>query len=246
MPQYNYPAVMAAQNRARQIDRTKTGLLLLIIGALLIPIPYVQFVGYILILIGAILVIVGRNVFGKIHARNTIWSIIIFVIGIAVAIAGSIAFGIAVASATLAGISGAPVDTSAITQSLSSSFNILLIFSIVGGAIIGLAEVFFTYALQKQNGRILLWTGYAAALAISIIEYIIIDPQIASAAAQSFTGTTYNPVPLSSLQSQQQVLGLLNFIPAIIYASAIYLAWSRIKTGEIPGSAAPPMTQAPR
>jgi hypothetical protein len=231
---------VAAQDRAREVDRTKTGLLLLLIGVLFTPIPYVSIVGDILILVGAILVIVGRKAFGAIHARNTIWSIIIFVIGIAVIFAGGLAFGFAVASAAFAGIGNGTVNTTTISQSLASAFQILLVFSAVGGAIFGIAEVLFTYALQKHIGRILLWAGYAAAVAVSITQFVIISPLIENAASQSFTGTTFDPTPFNSLQTQLQVLGLLSFIPGIIYASAIYLAWSRVKTGEIPSPAPRP------
>jgi hypothetical protein len=240
VPQYNYAAAIAAQDRERQIDRTKTGLLLLIIGTLISPIPYIQIIGGILDIIGAILVIVGRNAFGTLHARNTIWSIVIYVIGLAVLFAGAIAFGFAVASATLAGIGGGTVNSTAIGQSLSSAFNLLLILAAVGGAISGIAEVLFTYGLQNQVGKILLWTGYAAAVAVSIIEFVIISPLIQNAVSQSFTRSTFDPTALNDLQSQLRTLGLLSFIPAIIWASAFYLAWSRINTRQIPFSSQQP------
>lgn len=241
-PQYNYAASIAAQDKARQIDKTKTGLLLLIIGTLISPIPYIQIIGGILDIVGAILVIVGRNAFGTVHARNTIWSIVIYVIGLAVLFAGAIAFGFAIASATLVGIGGGTVNPTSIGQSLSSAFNLLLVLAAVGGAISGIAEVLFTYALQKQIGKILLWTGYAAALAVSIIEFIIISPLIQNAVSQSFTGTTFDPTALNDLQSQLRALGLLSFIPAIIWAIAFYLAWSRINNRQIPS---PPQQQPP-
>lgn len=245
-PQAYYAAV-AAQNRMREIDRTKTGLLLIIIGILLYPLPFVNFVGDILILIGAILVIVGRKVFGSVHARNTIWSIIIFVIGVGVVAAGILAFAFAVASATIAAVnpSNGTINPTAISQSLESSFNILLVFTAVGLGIFGIAEVLFTYALQKQTGRILLWTGYAASLAVAIVTFLIISPQVANAASQSFTGTTYNGTAFADLQTQEYVLGLLNYIPAVIFAGAIYLAWSRIRHGDLPAQPQPTTASGP-
>ncbi len=211
--------------------------MLLLIGILLTPVPYVDFVGDILILVGAILVIIGRNAFGPIHARNTIWSIIIFVIGVVIIIAGSVVFALAVASATISGLNGGTVNATSISQALSSSFDTLLIFAIIGGGIGGIAEVLFTYALQKQTGQILLWIGYAAALTVSIVNFVIVSPLVSNAAAQSFPNGVYDPTPFANLQSQLQVLGLLAFIPAMIFASAVYLAWSRVKNNEIPGAA---------
>ena len=163
-------------------------------------------------------------------------------LGIAVTIGGSIAFALTVASTIIANSSGGTVNTTALGQALSSSFNTLLILAAIGGAISGIAVVLFTYAIQKNIGRALLWTGYAAGIVISIVNFIIISPLIANAVSQSFSGTTYNPTAFANLQSQLQLLGLLSFIPAIIYGTAIYLAWSRVKSGEIPGPAAQPNT----
>jgi hypothetical protein len=194
------------------------------------------------VIIGAILVILGRKTFGSIHSRNTIWSVIIYIVGVGVVVGGTVAFILAVVSASFASATGSSLSQAAISQSLSSSFNILLVATAIGGAVLGIAQVLFTYALQNQTGKILLWTGYATSLAISIIEFIIISPLISSAASQSYTNGTYDPTPFSNLQSQLQVIGLLGFIPAIIYASAIYLAWSRINTGEIPAPVPQPTT----
>ncbi len=234
---YDYAAAMAAQDRTRQIDRTKTGLLLLLIGIILGPIPYVNFVGGILVIIGAILVILGRNAFGPAHSRNTIWAVIIFIISIGVIVAGAVAFALAILSATIANSTGNTIDPTVLAQSLSSSFTTLLILAAVGGAVGGIANVLFTYAIQNQTGRILLWAGYAAGIAISIFNIIVIGPLITNAASQSFNGTTYDPAPFNNLQSQLQTLQLLGFIPAILYAAAVYLVWSRIGGGELPGPA---------
>ena len=68
----DYASVMAEHDKTQGISRTKTGLLLLIIGLLIGPIPLVGIIGSILDLIGAILVIVGRSPFGPEHSRNTI------------------------------------------------------------------------------------------------------------------------------------------------------------------------------
>lgn len=199
-------------------------------------------IGGIIVLIGAILVIIGRKAFGPAHARNTILSIVIFVVGIAVAIAGSIAFALTVASTIIANSSGGTVNTTALGQALSSSFTTLLVLAAIGAAISGIAVVLFTYAIQKNLGRVILWTAYAASIVISIVTFIIVSPLLANVVSQSFSGTTFDLTPFNNLQSQVRVLNLLAFIPAIIYGTAIYLAWSRVKSGEIPGPVAPPNT----
>src|SRR5713226_5563866 len=78
-------------HRAHNIDNTKTGLLLLIIGLALSWIPLIGLIGGLMALIGALLVILGREAFGREHARNTILALVVFFVGIGVTIAGFVA-----------------------------------------------------------------------------------------------------------------------------------------------------------
>jgi MFS family permease len=233
-PVYDYAAAMAAQQKTREVDRTKTGLLLLMTGIIIGPIPYVQIIGSILVLIGAIMVILGRKAFGPEHSRNVMWSVIIYIVGICVVVAGAIGFAVALVGATISGMNGTTPSSTLPSQSLAAAFDTLLILAAVGAAIIGIAQVLFSYALQQQTGKILLWAGYAASIGVAVIEFLIISPLIANAAAQSFVGSTYDPVPFADLQTQLRIVQLLAFIPAIFFAAAIYLVWSRINAGQLP------------
>src|SRR5207247_2669532 len=85
-PYYAYTAAYWENQRAGRIDNTKTGLLLLMIGLLIAWIPFIGAVGGIIALVGALLVILGREAFGQEHARNVILSIILFFVGIGILI----------------------------------------------------------------------------------------------------------------------------------------------------------------
>src|SRR6266852_9726216 len=87
---YTYPPGYQEFRRAGQIDNTKTGMLLLIIGVALSWVPFIGAIGGLIALIGAVFVILGREAFGPAHDRNVILSIILFVVGIAVTIVGVI------------------------------------------------------------------------------------------------------------------------------------------------------------
>jgi len=227
MPAYGYGGSPWAYERTKQIDRTKTGILLLLIGSLLSWIPFVNLIGYVLLLVGAILVILGRKAFGRAHSRNVIISIVMFVVGILVAIVVAVIVLFSNISGFLTG-GGAPTPAA-----LASALNAILIGGIVGAVIVGIAEVLFTYALQAQTGRILLWAAYGANMALSVAIYAILSPLLAGVLTQS----DYN-----GLVGQQSTLGLLSVIPAALFATADYLAWSRISRGEIPAPPAqPPM-----
>src|SRR5438270_4095074 len=41
-------------------------------------------------------------------------------------------------------------------------------------AIFGIAQVLFTYALQKRNGRILLWCGYVSIIVASSLNFFVL------------------------------------------------------------------------
>src|SRR5207245_8237976 len=73
-------------DRRKQIDRTKTGLLLLLIGGLISWIPILGILGGLLLLIGAILVILGRQAFGSTHRRNVVIAIRLLLVGIIIRI----------------------------------------------------------------------------------------------------------------------------------------------------------------
>ncbi len=205
-------------------------------GTMLGPVPLITYLGSILALIGAIIVILGRKAFGPSHSRNAIWSIIIYVVGIAVVIVGAFVFVISVITAAVSTNTGTGPSITTLSQALTSAFNNLLITVVLGAVIFGIAQVLFTYAIQNLNGRIVLWAAYASSIAISIIEAII-SQLLSNAVQESIIGGTFNPAPLGNLQSQLQALGLLGLIPAALFSSALYTVWSRITHGEIPAPA---------
>ncbi len=217
--------------RARGVDRTKTGALLLLIGSLISWIPFVAVIGYLLILIGAILVILGRKAFGTQHARNVVVSIVLFIVGILVVL------GVAVAAliSNLAGSIG-PGGSVVLTPALqAAALSAGLLGGIVAAFVIGIAELLFTYGLQAQPGRILLWAAYGANVALSFAMFLLLSPLASSVVTQADYAT------LAALQGTYALLGA---VPALLFAAADYLAYSRINRGEIPARAGMPPAYA--
>ncbi len=229
--------------RRKQVDRTKTGVLLLLIGTLIGWIPLIGVVGGLLTLIGAILVILGRKAFGSTHARNVLISILLFIIGI-------IFIGVAavvLVTAIGAGFLGGSPNPAAVSSALNNYLIILAVGSIIGG----LASIFFTYELQNKTGRMLLFAGYAANVAINVAVAFVVSQTISAVIAAMFPGGTYSPTAaaaaLADFSSRVSSLALLSVIPALLYTAANYIAWSRINRGEIPPPTTPPAmpTMAP-
>jgi hypothetical protein len=170
-------------------------------------------VGGLLALIGALLVILGREAFGREHSRNAILALIVFFVGVGVTIVGSV-FLFFLAFSFRAGPS-----------SIVQPFAWFGVVSIIGGAVTGISEVLLTYALQLSTGRVLLWTAYAASIAISIVNLVFILP--------IFNGTGGFLFPAIFLTA------FLGIIPAMLYAVAYYLARQRRGHREIPSPITP-------
>src|SRR2546422_3394852 len=90
-PYYGSAAGYWEHHLAGKIDNTKTGLLLLVIGLAISWIPFIGAIGGLVALIGALLVILGREPFGREHARNTILALVFFFVGIGATAAGALA-----------------------------------------------------------------------------------------------------------------------------------------------------------
>lgn len=227
-------------DRQKNIDRTRTGILILLIGALISAIPFVGGFGSLFTLIGAILVILGRKAFGVAHRRNVLISIVVFCLGIAIFIVGTF---VTVAMAASSLRSSMPeAQLAAVVLTLLT--NILIVLA-VGLLIVSLASVFFTYALQKREGKLTLFGAYGATVAIRLTVLFVALPLLPPLAAQIahliITSGTVDPTSISnSASNATQGLELLNVIPALLYAAANYFVWSRIKKGEIPAAPTPP------
>jgi hypothetical protein len=205
---YGYTAAYYEFQRREQIDRTATGLLLIAIGFFLSWVPFIAAIGYLLEIIGAILVIMGRRVFGPKQARNVFWSIIIFIVGIvAVVVTVFIVIFLVIA------YPGSPINPSPFANSY-------LLVALVWAAFIGLVEVLFVYELELTTGRILLWCGYAGSLVTTTVNIYVI-PNITT----NFTTNIFGVLFLN---------GLVSLTPAIIKGVAYMLARERIVHGEIP------------
>lgn len=232
-PVYAAPPAAVDYRRQEHIDRTKTGLLLLMIGALLGWIPYeINLIGLVMSAIGAILVILGRKAFGERHARFVVIAIILFVLSIVAAFASGIALAIVVASSV--------IGTTPTAASLETAVNVLLAGAIVSAVIGGLAQVLFTYAIQDQRGRVLLFAGYGAQVALQAAIFVIISPLIASVVAAAFSGGTFSADPVIALEAEITTYGIFVIVSDLLFAAAYYVAWSRVSRGLIPEKLAGP------
>ena len=215
------------------VGRTQNGILLLAVSLILGPIPYLTYLGFVLGLVGAILVILGRKAFGQFHSNLVKLSIGIWIVGIIGSFIVGASYGYDVASAISMSNSQATV-----AQALNNAFNTLIIGLLVSSAILGLSQILITYALQTTQGRLLLLSSYALGIVLGVLVFLIISPQVNVAISQAIS--TQDLTPINNLRTESQSLGLVGLIPASISAFAFYLAYSRIANDEIPESTTVP------
>lgn len=209
---YAYTVAYYEAQRREQVDRTITGLLLIAIGFFLSWIPFINLIGGIIELVGAILVILGRKAFGTKHARNVFWSVIIFVVGLV----STIVTFFVVIFYSIVSTAGSP---STIASPFGGSVPIV---SLVATTVIGFVYVIFVYELEEKSGRILLWCGYVANIATAATNLLVLTNLSVVAAVQLLL-----------------VDILIGIIPAVLFGVAYFLARERIVRGEIPGPMQP-------
>ena len=210
----------------KEVDRTKTGILLLLVGALLGWIPFIGLIGLVLTLVGAILVILGRRVFGRAQARNVILSLVLFVGGIVAVVVLAVVFAFTLASSLM----GGTPDIAGFRSAFTTYFYGTAIVTVVSG----FASVLFTYALQKPVGKVLLWAAYVASSALSVGILLVLGPAIGDALAAALQSGTVDPAALDAVLASADQWSFLDIVPSLLFAAANYLAWDRIRRGEIP------------
>ena len=211
------------------VERTQTGLLLVIVALVLGPVPYLMYLGFITGIIGAVMVILGRNHFTVRHSYFVKISVGLYFLGFAIIFVAALIFGFVLIQVFL-GVGSRGMNV----QSVIELFNGLLITGVISAVVVGIAYVLFTYALQDSSGRLLLYVSFAAYLATSVLTSYIVSSQVASAASQSFATGTFDPSPITALRSQLQYLGLLGLIPAGLFSVSYYRVYSRIRKRELP------------
>ncbi|MCL4342245.1 MAG: hypothetical protein M1267_00095 [Candidatus Thermoplasmatota archaeon] len=213
-------------------QRSSTGFLLFAIGLFLAWIPYILFVGDILLFIGLLMIFFGRNGFSDAHVRNVNMAIVLLVLMIIIAIAVAVFFALSIDSTLLSLNSGTITGTitqSQALQQLSAALNTYLGALIVVSFIGGITYVLIPYALLERGWRTLLIVAFFIMVAVSITSFVLvsgsISNMISSAGSNSFATISANA------QSQTTLYGLLAAIPDILLGIIYLHARSRIEWG---------------
>lgn len=224
--------------RRSDIDKTKAGLLLAIVGVILGAVPFAPGIGLILVIIGTILILLGARPFGGSHSSYVKGSLALVILGII------IAFAVALTASSLDQLSSGGTGQALQLQSVTSTFDGILVGLIIGGVVGGVAYVLLTYDLQERSGRFELYVAYVSQIIVWILIAVVFSGLVAAASSGPAGG--FDISQIRSLQSQLQYLQLAGLIPAGLFADAYYRVYSRINDGYLPERARPLSSTSPR
>jgi len=219
--------------RKLSVDRASRGLLFMIIGMLASGVPIIQPVGSLIALTGVIWYVLGRDPFGEKQSNYTKLAAVLFFLGLAFSLVGSMGFLVFVLSLENTTL---PIwawwGNDALAWALISSLNWILEIQIFGALTTGLAYGLFTYQLQRPIGRALLLLGVVINIATNILIFSTLNSSIPSNSARYVL--SFDSQAAHNFADQALPLGMLNLIPAMVYAGAYYHLYSRIREGLLP------------
>jgi hypothetical protein len=216
--------------------RTGTGMSLMLAGFALIWIPYLSFLGDLFAFIGVIFLWLGRHAFDDSYHRGVVLGSVLVVLGLLVGVVVGFAFASEVANAATT-----PGESiSAFGASLNSDLLTLVIGSFIAAIIVGLGWVTIPYGRADNFTRTLLWVAFATSMAISAVGVWVLWSQASSAIASVTSGSSVNLGPLQALQFESLELGLLQFVPYMIFFWAYYRTKSQMAPEHASGNTMTP------
>ena len=217
-------------------NKTKTGLLLLIIGIILgiisnsiffidsniaIGVSALGAIGSLLIFIGIILMILGRKEYNERHRKFVVISLGLFILSI---VLSSIIF--------VVGFLIAIVEED--TAPIGNAMYAIPIASIIGG----LVYVFLVYELEDKNGKIILLSAFILTIMISTFVAINIKPIFEEEIGSIIISQNVSQEELNEISTtvSQRVgeMSAFSVIQNVVMLLAFFMAYKRIGSGDIP------------
>lgn len=212
------------QSRAEKtggIRQTRNGLILMMIAAMTLWIPYVQYAGYALEIAGAAMLMHGRKAVGQVHSRNVTAAFYLFVLA-------TVAQTAMVAYALLA------PPGSALGGNSQTHWLLLLDYGPVFLSMItGLIFVIPMISLESEGGQSLLWIAFGSGVLLGLLSTLgggeLLFSGVPGLFGHLFAGM-FEPSLLSITIPPFYYLGwgMLTVIPFGLFAFGIYLALRRL------------------
>ena len=197
----------------------------------------ISIISFILLLVGIILIAIGRKQYGEKHSRNVLIAVFIFIFSFIFSI-------IVVAAAIFSAISSEDLN------SLKIIFYIIPIVAVLDG----LMYLFLLYELEKPKGKIIVISGIAVTLISSLVIIALIMPSVdglinefdekykSDTITRNYYSDGYNSYfeeekrfnnKVEEMQTQATRVGAVGIFGQLFYLFAFYLPYKRIKDGEL-------------
>ena len=219
-------------------NKTKIGLLLLIIGTIIgiiinifyfiladfiMYFAFIGGIGGLIGFIGIIFMVLGRKEFGERHRRFVVYAIILFILAVILPTIGIAASIFAYVASSIA----------------SNNFDIMsniAVWIIMAAILSGLSYVFLLYELEDRNGKIVLFSAFILTIIISIFVSInlinIFDETTENIIVQNMTTQEITEFT-STLNQEISKTGGYSFISSIFTLIALIIPYRRILSGEL-------------
>ncbi|MFQ6013047.1 MAG: zinc-ribbon domain-containing protein [Thermoplasmata archaeon] len=216
------PATPQAYPHPQDRGRTRTGLLLLTVGVVLSAIPYVSFVGFLLLIVGVLLLFLGADAFGARHRRLVLASVLLYIL---VLVATGAALVVLLFQAVVALAPSAP------PTAIEGVWRSALLALGIGLGAMTVPFLLITWELQDARGRRFLWLALGINLGgtAALVWFLFPFAGVFTAAAAGDIG------PLAALANLPVLL--LYSLTSLAWAYPYFLAYRRVTTPPPSGAA---------
>lgn len=219
--------------RKNWVERTQTGLLLLIVGSVLCVFPIVRIAGVFVTLWAVALLVESRDGFGSKHSMSIRVGTALFVVGAVLFVLSSSGFVFETYSlATFyQNYQVVSVDFTIFPSAMIRAVPTFLLLDFAGMILLGLSYVTLTYRLQDARGRQLVFLGLAAMIATSFFVFSTLFSAASPLGKQWGIGGWDIP---SAWAFEAELFGLstLNLLPVVIFVVGFRSCYLRLNYSE--------------
>jgi hypothetical protein len=221
---------------SRERERTRTGLLLITVAFGLLWIPYIEGIGELMVIVGALYLWLGRRAFPPAHRRNVGVSGGLIVTGILLAVV--LVAWFLVDFLTSGGGTGG--GAGGMNGPLPSDLTVFILAALVSSSLLAAAYVLLPFALADARTRILLVVAAILTVALAAVSAFVLLPQAGPAVNQALSGGTFHPGALAGFERESVLLGLTQIVPDFLFLVAYYRTRARLFALRPPGGEVPP------
>ena len=219
-------AMLSSQTLARLRNHTWTGMRLMVIGFLLFWVPYIYYVGALLLLAGVVFLWFGRRAFADSHRRWVARGTVLLFLGLIGLLAVEVLFDLGLSSLT----SQSGLSAAAALAALQQDLDFFVIGTFAFTVICALGFVALPYGRADGLSRGILWAGFGAAFVLGVVEFSTFWSEFTGVITNAQMGIV-NTAPLANVQGQLLWFEIFSVVPYVLFAWGYLRVRSRLFPG---------------